>query len=67
MQRQPRFKVIKHRNGTRTLIDNQTGLRFFRADDDSTIQAISILLDGKKTDTSKFYNNYIICKETMTH
>ena len=49
-----RFKVIKHRNGTRTLIDNQTGMKFFRADDQEVEDGMRILREGRPTDTRKF-------------
>lgn len=49
-----RFKVIKHRNGTRTLIDNQTGMQFFRSNDAEVEEGIRILKEGRPTNTSKW-------------
>lgn len=41
-----RFKVIRHRNGTRTLVDNQTGMSFFRSNDEEVANGIRILKEG---------------------
>ena len=49
-----RFKVIRHRNGTRTLIDNQTGMSFFRANDESVEDGIRILKRDMPTNTRKY-------------
>ena len=49
-----RFKVIKHRNGTRTLVDNQTGMEFFCANDESVERSMQILREGRPTNTNKF-------------
>lgn len=49
-----RFKIIKHRNGTRTLIDNQTGMSFFRADDKAVEEGIRILKRDMPTNTRKY-------------
>lgn len=61
MERQPRFKVINHRNGTKTLIDNQTGMHFFRSDKHELNKAIALLQKQLPTNTNKYFNNYIIC------
>lgn len=52
--KQPRFEVINHRNGTQTLIDNQTGLLFYRANEAETLKVIKLLLEGKPTNTKRF-------------
>ena len=49
-----RFKVIKHRNGTRTLIDNQTGMQFFRVDDAAVEEGMRILREGRPTNINEF-------------
>lgn len=49
-----RFKIIRHRNGTRTLIDNQTGMNFFRADDQAVEDGIRILREANPTNTKKY-------------
>lgn len=49
-----RFKVVKHRNGTRTLIDNQTGMSFFRTDDNAVEDGIRILKRDMPTNTRKY-------------
>ena len=49
-----RFKVIKHHNGSRTLIDNQTGMKFYRADDAAVEEGIRILKEGLPTNTRKY-------------
>ena len=49
-----RFKVIRHRNGTRTLIDRQSGMRFFRNDDKAVEDGIRILKEGHPTNTKKW-------------
>ena len=52
-----RFKVIRHRNGTRTLIDNQTGMQFFCANDESVERSTQILREGRPTNTAKWEEN----------
>ena len=54
-QNMKRFKVIKHRNGTRTLIDNQIGMKFFRANDEAVEDAIRILKSDRPT--NKYYED----------
>lgn len=49
-----RFKVIRHRNGSRTLIDNQTGMKFYRADDAAVEDGIRILKRDMPTNTRKY-------------
>ena len=49
-----RFRIIKHRNGTRTLIDNQTGMQFFRANDAAVEEGIRILRESKPTNIAKW-------------
>ena len=49
-----RFKVIRHRNGTRTLIDRQSGMSFFRNDDKAVENGIRILREGPPTNTRKY-------------
>lgn len=49
-----RFKVIRHRNGTRTLIDRQSGMSFFRANDQEVEDGIRILREGHPTNTKKW-------------
>lgn len=49
-----RFKVVKHRNGSRTLIDNQTGMKFFRYNDASVEDGIRILKRDMPTNTKKY-------------
>lgn len=49
-----RFKVVRHRNGTRTLIDNQTGMSFFRTDDNAVEDGIRILKRDMPTNTRKY-------------
>lgn len=49
-----RFKVVRHRNGSRTLIDNQTGMQFYRANDKEVENAIRILKEGRPTNTKEY-------------
>lgn len=49
-----RFKVVRHHNGTRTLIDNQTGMNFFCANEVSVERSIEILREGRPTNTAKW-------------